>query len=156
MQDPEVKARDIMAAPALTLPPTASLEDAAQLMLAQRVGCVLIANEEGKMLGILTQSDFAARNEGVPFSLYKFPKLFGEFVPEQNIEGLYARARKVPVGEIMSRAVASVKADDDVEVVVKTMLRTGYHRLPVVENGKPVGVIGRHDLLRLMAAGGGN
>jgi len=63
-----------------------------------------------------------------------------------------ARARAV--SEFMSRPVATVDANDELEAVINTMQRSRCHRLPVLSDGFPIGIIARHDLLRLMVSGG--
>jgi len=139
-----------MTTPVHAVEESCSLEEAARKMLAHKIGCLPVVNREGQLTGILTESDFAAKEKGVPFSLYRFPQLFGEWMPKQGVESMYAAARQRAVREVMSRRVAMVEADDDLETVLKKMLRTGYHRLPVVCEGVPVGIVARHDLLRLM------
>lgn len=150
-----MKARDIMTHPVRTVPEDCTLEDAARCMLAHKIGCLPVTNSEGKLAGILTESDFAAKEKGIPFSLYRFPQVFGDWLPKQGVEKMYAAARSRHVSEFMSRAVACVDVADDIETVITKMQKTAFHRLPVVADGLPVGIIARHDLLRLMVVNGG-
>ncbi len=145
-----MKARDVMCSPVLSVGEDCTLEQAATTMLEKRIGCLPVVDSAGNLAGIVTESDFAAKAKGVPFSLYKFPQLFGEWMPEQGVEEMYQWARTKPVKESMSRSVVTVPADAELETVIRTMLKCGFHRLPVVDGNKPVGVIARHDLLRLM------
>jgi CBS domain-containing protein len=145
-----VKASDIMTQPVITVRETCSLEDCARLMINHKIGCLPVTNAEGKLVGILTESDFAAKNKGIPFSLYRFPQVLGEWMPKTGVEKLYAAARSRYAADFMSRPVATVKAADSLETVLATMQRTGFHRVPVVDGEAPVGIIARHDLLRLM------
>jgi len=150
-----MKARDIMTQPVRTVGEDCTLEEAARTVLSYKSGCLLVTNYEGNLAGIMTESDFAAKEKGVPFSLYRFPRVFGPWLPRQGVEKMYAAARSRQVSEFMSRAVACVDAADDIETVITRMQKTGFHRLPVVVNGLPVGIIARHDLLRLIVATGG-
>ncbi len=145
-----MKARDVMCKPVLSVGEDCTLEEAAKTMLGKKIGCLPVVDDKGDLVGIVTESDFAAKAKGVPFSLYKFPQLFGEWMPDAGVEEMYRLARTKPVKESMSRNVATVPADAELETVIRTMLKSGFHRLPVVEGRKPVGVIARHDLLRLM------
>lgn len=145
-----MKARDVMCQPVLSVREDCTLEEAAKTMLARKIGCLPVVDAKGDLVGIVTESDFSAKAKGVPFSLYKFPQLFGEWMPDEGVEEMYQLARTKPVKESMSRSVATVAVDAELETVIRTMLKSGFHRLPVVEGGKPVGVIARHDLLRLM------
>ncbi len=148
-----MKAREIMTAPVHVVSKDCSLEEAARLMLDHRIGCLPVTNASHNLVGMLTESDFAAKNKGIPFSLYQFPQVFGEWMPKRGVERMYAAARSRRVSDFMSRAVAKVDGEDDLEVVLNTMMRSGFHRLPVVSNGVVVGIIARHDLLRLMLGG---
>lgn len=147
-------ASHIMTTPVQTIAADASLEQAARLMLEHKIGCLPVVDDDGRLCGILTESDFTAKEQGVPFSLFRAPQLFGSWLPAGGVEKLYAAARARRVADVMNRNVVSVDAAASLHSILTTMLRTGYHRLPVVSAGVPVGVIARHDLLRLMVPGG--
>jgi CBS domain-containing protein len=148
-----MKAREIMTTPVHVVSEDCSLEKAAGLMLDHKIGCLPVTDARQKLVGILTESDFAAKEKGIPFSLYRFPQVFGEWMPKKGVERMYAAARSRRVAEFMSRRVAKVDAEDDLEVVLNTMMRSGFHRLPVVSKSVVVGIIARHDLLRLLLGG---
>lgn len=147
-----MQARDIMTHPVRTVREDCTLEEAARCMLAYGIGCLPVTTPEGRLAGILTESDFAAKEKGIPFSLYRFPQVFGDWLPKQGVERMYAAARSRQVSEFMSRTVAFVDVTDDLETVIARMQKTGFHRLPVVADGLPAGIISRHDLLRLIVA----
>lgn len=142
--------REIMVTPATTIRENCSLEEAAKLMLQRNIGCLPVVNEHDELCGIMTESDFTAKEKGIPFSFVRFPHVFGEWMPKEGVERLYQAARTTTVREIMSRNVTSLKEEDSLETVLERMLQSGFHRLPVVKNRKVIGVVARHDLLRLM------
>ena len=145
-----MKVVEIMTSPVITAPEDCSLEEAARMMLDHRIGCLPVVNRQGEMVGILTESDFTAKEKGVPFSLYRSPQVFGAWMAKQHVERMYEGARNLNVSEVMSRDVVHLNEGDAVEVLLATMLRSGFHRLPVLRDRIPVGIIARHDLLRLM------
>jgi CBS domain-containing protein len=147
-----MKVRDFMVTPVVTVHAECTLEQAARTMLDKDIGALPIVDERGDLLGIVTESDFGAKEKGIPFSLYRYPQLFGQWMPKQGVEKLYQSARKMSVGEIMRREVVTVTEDDSLELVLQKMLDNDFHRLPVVRGKKPVGMVSRHDLLRLMLA----
>lgn len=98
----------------------------------------------------MTESDFAAKEKGIPFSLARFPQVLGEWMPKEGVERIYVAARRTAVREVMSRNVATLTEDDTVETALEKMLQTRFHRLPVLRDRKTVGIVARHDLLRLM------
>jgi CBS domain-containing protein len=52
--------------------------------------------------------------------------------------------------EIMTSPVITVTEDDPIEEVVRRLLDYDINRIPVVRDGKPVGIVSQHDLLNLM------
>lgn len=142
--------RQIMFAPVITIDENCSLEEAAKIMLEHDVGGLPVVDDRGQLSGIVTESDFVAKEKGIPFSIYRFPQMFGEWMPHEHVERIYESARRRAVREIMSRDVVTVTEVDTLETVLEKMLQSGLHRLPVVRDGKPVGMVTRHDLLRLM------
>lgn len=148
-----MKVSEIMTRPLITARPDSSLEVIAGLLLTHRIGCVPVVDERGKLCGIVTESDFSAKEQGVPFSTLKLPALFEKWLPKEHVERLYEAARSTPVREIMTVDVVTVGENDSIESVLELMLRHSLRRLPVVTDGRPVGVVTRRDLLRLMARG---
>lgn len=109
-----------------------------------------MVDSQGNLRGIVTESDFVAKEKGIPFSIYRFPQMFGEWMPQEHVDRMYQAARRRSVREIMSKDVITVTESDTIETVLDKMLKGGLHRLPVVRARKPVGIVTRHDLLRLM------
>ncbi len=142
--------RQIMFTPVITVDEDCSLEEAAKIMLDRNVGGLPVVDDRGDLTGIVTESDFVAKGKGVPFTIYRFPQIFGEWMPREHVERLYQEARRRKVHEVMSRKVITVTEVDTVETVLEKMLKCGLHRLPVVRDRKPVGIVTRRDLLRLM------
>jgi CBS domain-containing protein len=116
--------RDIMSRNPLSLPPTASVQEAAQLMRDHGVGDVLICDDEGHVTGIITDRDIAVRAcaEGM--------------APERT-----------SIARICSdETLAMLSPDDDVHQAVQVMREKAIRRIPIVENGKPVGMVSLGDL----------
>ena len=145
-----MKVREIMNAPAIVVREDCTLQEAAETMLAKNIGCLPVVNDAGDIAGIVTESDFAAREAEIPFSLFRFPQVFGRWMPPEGVEQVYEAARRTTVRRIMTRPVVFVEEDDSLETLLEKMLRGRFHRLPVVRGRKPVGVAAQHDLLRLL------
>lgn len=146
-----MKVREIMREPVIVSDEDQTLEEAATLMLEKNVGGLPVVNGEGKLVGMVTESDFSAKEHALPFSRIYAPRLFGEWMSKEGVEKAYEAARSITVKEIMTRAVITANEDDLLAEVIKKMLEYHVHRIPVVRDGMPVGIISRHDLLRLVA-----
>ena len=90
-----------MTQPVLTVRPETSPAEVAQIMLDRRIGCVPMVDEHGKFRGIVTETDFAAKERGVPFSLLNLPQAFGESMPCEVVERVRQAAKTTVAKEIM-------------------------------------------------------
>lgn len=144
-----MKVSEIMTQPVITITEDTPLHEAARIMLEHRIGGLPVINQRGEMTGIVTESDFTAREKCVPFSLFRAPQLFGTWLGK-NAEELYVQARNISAGEIMSTNVISVAETDSIAEVLNLILKYDINRIPVVRNHKPVGIVARRDLLRVM------
>jgi CBS domain-containing protein len=145
-----MKVKEIMVRPVIVVGEDTTLEEIARIMLDNRIGCVPVVDEGGKLVGIVTESDFTAKEHGVPFSTLSAPQLFGRWMPKEGIEEIYRVARTMTAKEIMTSPVITVTEDDPIEEVVRRLLDYDINRIPVVRDGKPVGIVSQHDLLNLM------
>lgn len=148
-------AREIMSTPVITVTEQTPLTDVATLMKRHDIGCVPVVDDSGKLVGIITESDFTGIRHTIPFSLNLAPVIYGSRPPsEPEFAKMIEHARAMKAREIMtSERLESVPEDMPVGEVVHTMLKRQLKHLPVVKDGRPIGIIARHDLLGLFAQG---
>jgi CBS domain-containing protein len=121
-----------MVQPVVVVGENTTLEEIARLMLDRRIGCVPVVNDRGEICGIVTESDFTARERGIPFSTFRAPQILGQWMTKEGIERIYGAARTMTAREIMTVRVITVTEEQSVEGVVECMLRHKIHRIPVV------------------------
>ncbi|APD08431.1 CBS domain-containing protein [Thermus scotoductus] len=145
-----MKAKDAMTSPVVSVLPDTSLAEVAQLMLGKGIGSVLVVDKEGRLVGIVTESDFL-KERGVPFSTFRAPMLLGRFLGSDGLEAVLAEAKSTRIEEIMSSPVHAVGPEEPLSRVLELMLAYDINHVPVVDGeGKPLGIITRFDLLRLL------
>ncbi len=114
--------RDVMTPGVVAVRPDASLVEAAQLMRAQDIGDVLVADGQ-HVVGVLTDRDIAVR------------------AVAEGADPLTVSAQSV-----CTRDPVVIGPGDRVSVAVSLMREHAVRRLPVIENGMPVGVVSLGDL----------
>lgn len=140
----------IMSAPPVTIEPAANLAEAAERMISRGVGSLLVVDTGGQLIGILTDGDFTARRAGFPFSTFRAPQVLGEWLGDEGVERLYREVRRRRVSDVMSTRLCTVEAGEHVEQVLRLMLEHDIKHVPVVDDGRPIGIVARHDLLKLL------
>lgn len=141
------KARDVMSTPPVVVGERTPVEEAAGRMLARGIGCVPVVDDAGGLVGIVTESDLSG-------SRIVFETRRPAVAPAGRgdaIEHVYQDARMRPVGEVMTRRVVTATEDEPASDLAVRMIEHRIHRVPVVSEGRVVGIVSRHDLLRLIA-----
>ena len=146
-------AREVMAQPVTVAHEGDTLEKAARLMVDRQIGCLPIVDGEGTLVGILTESDFQAHHGFAPFSLFQMPRLFGRMIDVEGMDRIYAEARNTPISKVMQRRPVTLPEEAPIEKAAGLMLQHGIHHVPILRDGRPVGIVARRDLLRLMTQG---
>ena len=145
-----MKVREVMSTPVVVVQEEATLEEVARTMLDHHIGCAPVVNRKGLLVGVITESDFAAKEKGFPFSTFRAPQLLGQWISSDNVERIYEAARQLQAKEIMQPQVITVTEDQTMNDAVVLMFEHDINRIPVVREGVPVGIVSRHDLLRLL------
>lgn len=104
-----------------------SVLEAVQKMNAGKMGCLLVADQD-ELEGILTERDIVF-------------KLLGR---EKDLS-------KVPVEQVMTPDPVALSEDDTLAYAVNRMAVGGYRHIPILRNGKPVGMISVRDVLRYLS-----
>jgi CBS domain-containing protein len=136
--------RDVMSQPPIVAREETTLEEAARVMLDRGIGCLPVVGADGGLVGILTESDLTGARPWLSLSAWAHSPA-GEEASEAAPD--LERLRATPVVEVMTRQVVSASPREAVSAVVDRMMERNLHHVPVVENGAPVGVLARHDLL---------
>lgn len=147
-------AKDIMSTPVITIRPDATVGDAADLMLDHRISCLPVLNERDQQVGILTHTDFELHHRLL--GREDMYTLLGSWATPEHLEAVAERVHGTRVKEVMTDHVVAIGEDTPIAEVAELMLRRGIHHLPVSRDGKLVGIITRHDLLKLMSSDTGN
>lgn len=145
-----MKVKEIMAQPVITVGEDSSLEEIAKIMLQNRIACVVVVDASSKLVGLVTESNFTAHEKWLPFTRLSLPQLFGDYLGSGEVDSIYRAARKITAREVMSTSVIAVTEEETVRVVLEKMVKHGVTHIPVLLDGSPVGMVTRHDLLKMM------
>ncbi len=144
------KIKDIMVANVQTANENETLNEVAVKMLEKNVGCLPVLNDDGKLVGFLSETDFAGKAKLLPFSRNHAPQLFGKWLNEGGIEEMYKNAKTIKVRAIMSKPPVSIGQDEKISDLIEKIMKYNIHRVPVVKGDKLVGIVSRRDLLKLL------
>ena len=127
MSEAELKVSDVMSTDLVTARPEESVVDAARKMAEEGVGSVLVVDERGTLLGIVTERDIVVR------------------VVAKGLD-----PSKTTVGEIMTRNPITVFEDARLSDAAELMRSKRIGHLPVVNReGRLVGIVTRYDIVRI-------
>ncbi len=140
-----MKAGDIMTAGAATIGAEASVAHAAQLMVQHRVSGLPVVDADGRPVGMVTERDLLRRAElGTERPA---PRWFELWTTPADAADDYVHAHGRTVADVMSRAIVTVSPETPLEEVVSIMERRGFKRLPVLRDGRVVGIVSRANFL---------
>jgi len=122
-QNAVTQVRDLLSRDPVLVTHDTSIRRAAQEMSRENVSSILVV-KDGELCGIVTDKDLRQR---------------------VLVEGLDSG---LPIEQVMTVHPMSILADSDVDAALLTMMRKNYHHLPVVDNGKPLGLVTAGDILR--------
>ena len=127
---------DIMTREVLFVAPDTSVREAALLMLENRISGLPVM-EDDTLVGIISEADYVAKDSS---------RSWRARVLLEGDQGPLAGAEKV--GELMSREPITIPVTATVHEAARLMTRAGVKRLPVVDDGRMVGIVTRSDLIR--------
>lgn len=109
----------------VTTRPDATVGEVARTLKAERIGAIVVADESGGVVGILSERDIVRA------------------LPEHGA-GLLDK----PVGELMTREVVTCTPEDDLDHIRREMTGGRFRHVPVVEDGALVGIISIGDVVK--------
>lgn len=141
-----MKVKDLMSRDVVTVSPGATVKHAAELLVEHKVSGLPVVDTDGRVLGVISERDLLFKAQG---------ELEGQdwlrwLTDPLAVTDRRKRAAKL-VGEAMTSPVETVGPNQPVAWAARLMLGSGIKRLPVLEQGRLVGIVTRADLMRALA-----
>jgi CBS domain-containing protein len=147
--------REIMDASPATVSPDASVEEVVAALREHQLPGLPVVDSDGRCVGIVTEADLVLPDEDGDLHIPHYVNLFGGTVflePLGRFEGRLRKAFAASAADMMSADPDTVDPDTSVRDAARLIHDTGHNRLPVVEDGRLVGVVTRLDVLGALAA----
>ncbi|MFC1580792.1 CBS domain-containing protein [Thermodesulfobacteriota bacterium] len=146
-------AKDIMTKDPITVSPDAEITHAAKLLLEESVNGLPVVDREGKLVGIICQSDLIAQQKGLPIpSIFTLLDGFIPLASTKHFEKAVQKISAITVEDAMTPNPVAVTPDAGIEELAGLIVDKKFHTLPVVKAGNLVGVVGKEDILKTLVA----
>ncbi|MBU4345454.1 MAG: CBS domain-containing protein [Desulfobacteraceae bacterium] len=143
--------RDIMTTDLITVPPDMDISRAAKILFDNRINGAPVVDDNGGLVGILCQSDLITQQKKLPIpTIFTFLDGLIRLTSVKQIEKQVRKIAALTVSEAMTPKPVTVRPDTGLETVAALMVDSNFHTLPVVEDSRLVGIIGKEDVLRTL------
>ena len=144
--------RDVMTTDVITFKPSDSVESAARALAERRLGGAPVVDDGGRVVGLLEDDDLILQEARIHFPTVI--SLLGAYLELPSslhrFEHEVRKAVGATVADVMDADPPSCSEDDTLERVATLMHDRGLSRLPVVRDGRLVGIVARGDLVRAL------
>jgi CBS domain-containing protein len=142
-----MRVEDVMTRDVAVVSPATSLREVARLLSERGISGVPVCDETGRVVGVVSEGDILAKEEGLALDVRSpLAWLVGDGRDRR-------KAGAVTAGEAMTSPAIVVAPREQVSQAARTMVERGVNRLPVVEDGRLVGIVTRADLVRAFTRG---
>jgi CBS domain-containing protein len=142
-------ARDIMTTVLLTVTPDTTVGELGRLFLDKGISGAPVLDAEGRLFGIVTENDLIRQNRR--FHIPTVVRLFDAFIPLEGSTSIEEEIRQMSaskVSDICTRQVITVGPEASLQDIATIMFEKKIHLIPVLQEGKLVGIVGKIDLIR--------
>jgi CBS domain-containing protein len=144
-----------MDAEPVTVSPDTGVEDVVKTLREHELPGLPVVDADGRCVGIITEADLVLPDEEGDLHLPHYINLFGGTVflePLGRFERQLRKAFAAKASDMMTADPDTVAPDTPIREAAKRIHDSGHNRLPVVEDGRLVGVVTRLDVLGALAA----
>ena len=146
-----MQASDIMTTDVVSVRPDATVFEAATLLTRHHVSGIPVVDDSGAVVGILSEGDLLHRVEtgtGKPQRSW-----LGEFLHStRKLASEYLKENAVKVSDLMTSNVIYVSPQAELSEIADLLERHHIKRVPVLDQGKLVGIVSRANLIRALAS----
>jgi CBS domain-containing protein len=145
-----MRVRDVMTRNVISVGPHEPILQAAHSMLQNRISGLPVIDAAGKLVGIVSEGDFLRRGE--IGTQRRRPKWFEFLLGPGRLAAEYVHVSGKKVAEVMTTDPCTVSEDDSLETVVELMEQRRIKRLPVLRDGRMIGIVSRANLMHALVS----
>ena len=137
---------DVMTRSVISVRSWTPLKEVAQLLVERRISGMPVVDDDGALLGVVSEGDFLMKEQGFQAIRHRpLARFFGESHESRSRQ---AKVQAVTAGEAMTAPAVTIASSRHVTEAAAVMTTRGINRLPVVDDGRLVGIVTRADLVR--------
>jgi CBS domain-containing protein len=145
-----MKAADVMVHDVITVKPEDDVTHAVELLLDHDVSALPVVGDDGKVVGVLSEADLIHREEiGTE---KQHPWWLESVMPASKLAGEFAKSHGHRVDEVMTIGAVTASEDTPLAEIATLLERHRIKRIPIVRDGKLVGVVSRSNLIQALAS----
>lgn len=147
-----MKAKEIMSQNVITIGKDTTIEEIAHLLTEKNISGVPVVDSENKVIGMVTQKDLLYKDIEPHFP--PVVEILGGLIFLKGVKHYNEELKKLvatKAEDIMTAKVIAIDEEAEVERVAELMVEKDINRIPVLKNGKLVGIIGRSDMVKYIA-----
>lgn len=145
-----MKANDIMVTNVITVGPKTGVQDAARILLASRISAAPVVGGRGELLGIVNEGDLMRRSETDTERHRSW--WLDLFASNETLAGEFVKAYSCKDADVMTRDVITAAPDTSLDEIAALLEKYLIKRVPIVKDGKVVGIVSRANLLQAFAS----
>ena len=145
-------AREIMTSPVFTVSPDTPFRNVVAIMLDHGISGVPVVDADGRLLGIVTEADLLHKEEAPQPQPALIP-WHGSSLRLERIRDRHRKATGLTAGELMTENVVTATEETSAHQLAHLMLARNINRIPILRDGRVVGIVARTDILKLFTRG---
>jgi CBS domain-containing protein len=153
-RDYAMKARDVMNSAVVAVRPDAPINDIAKTLREHRISAVPVIDEAGSPLGIVSEGDLIGRDKAdreARLDWWLTLLAEGEALNPEFLASVRSPERQAR--DVMTVPVVTVGEETEIDAIARLLTAHRIKRVPVLHDGRIVGVVSRADLVRALAEG---
>jgi CBS-domain-containing membrane protein len=145
-----MKAADVMVTNVITVGPDACVQDVARTLIEARISGVPVVGSDGKLLGIVSEGDLMRRAEAGTGR--RRPWWLAVLTGREVLASEFIKEHSRKVADVMTRQVVTAAPDTPLWTIANLLEKNAIKRVPIVQDGKVVGIVSRANLLQALAS----
>lgn len=147
-----VRARDIMKKEVISVDPEMSVDELGRFFIEHDISGAPVIDSQGGLRGMVTEYDLISQSK--KFHVPSILRIFDAIIPLKGSDAIEKEIKKMAasrVADICTKDVITIGEDTPIEEIATIMAEKHITLLPVVHDGKVVGVVGKHEVIRGVA-----